>query len=164
MVHFLLNFRRQKLLGVKVASYLSDSPVVTWAIFIFFSLLHVYANYRCVAQQRDLTRGRGVCCSCWGKVYNSAWPPGAVKVTLAATPAGCRHIYEYRTRDLAFVPKVRFALAPPVCLPAACLPACAWWFRWFRLLVDPPCMLCMCARMCCFPLLETEKVCVGAAP
>ncbi|CAM9573193.1 unnamed protein product [Pylaiella littoralis] len=37
------------LLGVKVASYLSDAPVVTWAIFIFFSLLHVYANYRCVS-------------------------------------------------------------------------------------------------------------------
>lgn len=37
---------RLKLLGVKVASYLSDSPVVTWAIFIAFSLLHVYANYR----------------------------------------------------------------------------------------------------------------------
>eukprot|EP00903_Cladosiphon_okamuranus_P009135 g8728.t1 len=37
------------LLGVKVASYLSDSPVVTWGIFILFSLLHVYANYRCVS-------------------------------------------------------------------------------------------------------------------
>lgn len=37
----------EQMLGVKVASYLSDSPLVTWAIFIAFSILHVYANYRC---------------------------------------------------------------------------------------------------------------------
>lgn len=42
--------RGKQLLGVKVASYLSDAPEVTWAIFIFFSLLHVYANYRCVVR------------------------------------------------------------------------------------------------------------------
>ncbi|CAN0130865.1 unnamed protein product [Ascophyllum nodosum] len=36
-------------LGVKVASYLGDSPAVTWAIFIALSILHVYANFRCVS-------------------------------------------------------------------------------------------------------------------
>ncbi|CAM9489017.1 unnamed protein product [Ectocarpus sp. 4 AP-2014] len=37
------------LLGVKVASYLSDAPTGRVLIFVFFSLLHVYANYRCVS-------------------------------------------------------------------------------------------------------------------
>ncbi|CAM9204171.1 unnamed protein product, partial [Laminaria digitata] len=37
------------ILGVKVASYLSDSPLVTWAIFVAFTVLHVYVNYRCVS-------------------------------------------------------------------------------------------------------------------
>lgn len=53
VIPFRLVSHGQQLLGVKVASYLSDAPVVTWAIFIFFSLLHVYANYRCDAQWRD---------------------------------------------------------------------------------------------------------------
>ncbi|CAM9511514.1 unnamed protein product, partial [Sphacelaria rigidula] len=36
-------------LGVKVASHLKDSTMVTWAIFVVLTLLHVYANYRCVS-------------------------------------------------------------------------------------------------------------------
>ena len=64
----------KKLLGVKVASYLSDSPVVTYAIFTLFSLLHVYANYRCVAQRRYGARGRGLS----ARVLKCSGAPSAV--------------------------------------------------------------------------------------
>lgn len=64
----------QKLLGVKVASYLSDAPTGRVLIFVFFSLLHVYANYRYMSSIHLLPLGFKLVSSS----FCGPWTPGLV--------------------------------------------------------------------------------------